>query len=142
MKALHFTMIILFLSLNCHGQTLFRWPMQATNEYSEVNDYYSVNNFVDRNSSSSFSEWNCGNRSYDNHRGMDIDLWPFQWSMMDNNYVMAVAAAPGRVVDAVDNQNNENNCGPGPHPNDYWNHITIRHADSSTSFYGHIRNGS
>lgn len=119
----------------------FIWPVKATPEYSEVNDFYSVNNYVDLNSASpGIADWNCGSRTYDGHRGLDIDLWPFFWSMMDNNYVQVVAAADGTVIWVDDNNNNEDNC-PGNLPGS-WNYIAIMHSDSSTSLYGHIRNNS
>lgn len=125
----------------CHAQTLFIWPVKKMPSYSEVADFYIVNNFVDSNNASTVQDWNCGDRTYSGHLGIDIDLWPFTWSMMDNNHIAAIAAAPGRVVAAVDNQNNENNCGQTGE-NQNWNYVAIRHADSSTSFYGHLRNNS
>ncbi|MES2774778.1 MAG: peptidoglycan DD-metalloendopeptidase family protein [Bacteroidota bacterium] len=122
-------------------QTLFIWPVKQMPSYGEVPGFYTTNNFVDSNNAAIIQDWNCGSRTYSGHRGIDIDLWPFTWSMMDGNYVAIVAAAPGRVVSAVDNLNNENNCGqPGADLN--WNYIAIRHADSSTSIYGHIRTNS
>ncbi len=128
-----------------HSQTQFIWPLKKMAAYSEVPDYYILNNYVDQNTAagtSAIQDWNCGTRTYDGHRGIDIDLWPFFWSMMDNNYVAVVAAAPGRVVAVDHSQNNENNCGTPPTGNLNWNYIAIRHADSSTSIYGHIRNNS
>ncbi len=122
-------------------QTLFIWPVQQMPSYSEVPGFYAVNNFVDSNNATTIQDWNCGNRTYSGHRGIDIDLWPFTWSVMDNNYVGVVAAAAGRVVGVTDNLNNEDNCGQmGADLN--WNYVAIRHADSSTSFYGHIRTNS
>jgi hypothetical protein len=117
--------------------------------YSEIADYFSINNFVDLDPAiGSVRDWNCGARTYDkstptpyNHRGIDIDLWPFYWNMMDNNYVAVVAAAAGRVVAVTDNLNNESNCGLAGE-NGTWNHIAIRHADSSTTIYGHLRRNS
>ena len=110
--------------------------------YSEVPDCYDVNNYVDRNATAgAVQDWNCGTRTYDGHGGMDIDLWPFWWNMMDNNYVAVVAAAAGRIVAIRQNQNNESNCA-APGENTTGNYIGIRHADSSTSFYYHIRTNS
>jgi murein DD-endopeptidase MepM/ murein hydrolase activator NlpD len=137
-----FVILIFFIAISSSKtQTLFIWPVKPISTYSEVAGYYVINNFVDQNTTAAILDWNCGTRTYDTHRGIDIDLWPFTWSMMDNNYVAVIAAAPGRVVAAVSNLNNENNCGqPGENTN--WNYIAIRHADSSTSIYGHIRTNS
>jgi murein DD-endopeptidase MepM/ murein hydrolase activator NlpD len=132
-------LIVVFIS---NAQVQYIWPLKAMPSYSEVPEYYGINNFVDRNPAAGATlDWNCGNRTYDGHGGIDMDLWPFYWSMMDNNYVAVVAAAAGRVIAAVSNLTNESNCGlPGENTN--WNYIAIRHADSSTSFYGHIRTNS
>lgn len=144
-------LVLIFMSagLFVHSQTQFIWPIKKMASYSEVADCYSVNNYVDQNTTAGATailDWNCGAganaRTYDGHLGVDIDLWPFHWNMMDNNYVAVVAAAPGTVVAVVVNQNNENNCGPGPYANSNWNYIAIRHSDNSTSIYGHIRDNS
>ncbi|MBL7743639.1 MAG: M23 family metallopeptidase [Chitinophagaceae bacterium] len=137
--------ILVVLDHPGESQTQFIWPLKKMPSYSEVPDYYILNNYIDQNTAagtSAIQDWNCGSRTYDGHRGIDIDLWPFFWSMMDNNYVAVVAAAPGRVVAVDHSQNNENNCGVPPTGNLNWNYIAIRHADSSTSIYGHIRNNS
>lgn len=123
------------------AQTLFMWPVQPMPSYSEVAGYYVTNNFVDQNNTIGILDWNCQTRTYNGHAGIDIDLWPFTWSMMDNNHVAVVAGASGRVVQVVQNNSNENNCGQ-PGENTTGNYIAIRHADSSTSFYFHIRDNS
>jgi hypothetical protein len=136
-------MSIIFFNVVCHAkaQTLFIWPVKSMPAYSEVAGFYITNNFVDSNNNATVQDWNCGARTYNGHQGIDIDLWPFTWSMMDNNYVAAIAAAPGRVAAVTDNLNNENNCGQTGEDSN-WNYIAIRHADSSTSFYGHLRTNS
>lgn len=109
--------------------------------YSEVPGFYATNNFVDLNPGAGLLDWNCGTRTYEGHNGIDIDLWPFTWSMMDNNYVAVTAAAPGRVVNVRDNGGNENNCGQAGENNTF-NFVAVRHADSTTAFYLHIRDNS
>ena len=138
--------IILLLSYNVPAfsqQPLFIWPLKVMDNYSYsgINDYYIINNFVDSNNNMTIQDWNCGNRTYPAHTGIDIDPWPFTWSMMDNNYVAVVAAAAGRVAEVSDNNNNENNCLQSGE-NTQANYITIRHVDSSTSVYVHIRDNS
>ncbi|MES2774779.1 MAG: peptidoglycan DD-metalloendopeptidase family protein [Bacteroidota bacterium] len=123
------------------AQVLFTWPVKQMPSYSEVPGFYVTNNFMDLNTGAGLQDWNCGARTYEGHNGVDIDLWPFTWSMMDNNYVAAVAAAAGRVVTVVHTMGNESNCG-APGENTTPNYIAIRHADSSTSFYVHIRDNS
>jgi murein DD-endopeptidase MepM/ murein hydrolase activator NlpD len=140
-----FYMLVTFCCLGyaVNSQTQFIWPLRKMPGYSEIPDYYDVNNYVDLNAAAgSTTDWNCQARTYDGHRGIDIDLWPFWWNMMDKNYVAVVAAAPGTVVAVTDNLNNENNCGSPPFANPNWNYIAIQHADNSTSLYGHIRTNS
>jgi hypothetical protein len=141
MKHLFLLIIFIDIAYLAKTQTLFIWPVKPMPAYSEVADFYVTNNFIDNNTTTAIQDWNCGTRTYNGHLGIDIDLWPFTWSMMDNNYVAAIAAAPGRVAAVTDNLNNENNCGQTGE-NTAWNYIAIRHADSSTSIYGHIRTNS
>jgi hypothetical protein len=142
MKIIFLLLVFSFSMLReTEAQTFFIWPVKAMPSYSEVTDFYVVNNYVDQDPTPDTLDWNCLKRSYDGHTGVDIDLWPFHWSMMDNNHIAAIAAAPGRVVAIRVNGNNENNCGQkGENPPG--NYIAIRHADSSTSFYFHIRDNS
>ena len=127
----------------------FGWPMRASSAYDDVPNYYVTSNYVDHNSATNpnddrdpavIDEYNCGNRTYDSHRGTDISIWPFWWRMMDNNYVYAVAAAPGIVAYVEDNNANENNCAcaVGANNNEVW----VMHADSSITEYKHIRTNS
>lgn len=125
----------------------FTWPLKPMPTYSEVNDYYSINNYVNqiRNAGGGSLDYNCGMRTYNNasgaHAGVDIDLWPFHWSMMENNYVAVVAAADGRVYEVDVANNNDNNC-EGNTPGT-WNHIYISHDNDKTlSYYGHLKNNS
>lgn len=141
MKIFFAILSYLLLLYPTKAQTLFSWPVRSMPSYNEIPNFYVTNNFVDQNMGVGVLDWNCGSRTYDGHGGIDIDLWPFTWSMMDNNHVAVVAAAPGRVVNVVDNRGNESNCAqPGEDGN--WNFIAVRHADSSTAFYGHIRDNS
>jgi murein DD-endopeptidase MepM/ murein hydrolase activator NlpD len=121
-------------------QPQFIWPLKVMDSYSEINNYYVTNNFVDHDNSAMTRDWNCFARTYDGHTGIDIDPWPFTWSMMEFEYVAVVAAAPGRVAEVSDNNNNDENCSPPGNPPA--NYITIRHADSSTSVYVHIKDNS
>lgn len=142
MKFLLIILIVMTAVNKGISQTQFIWPLKKMVAYSEVPDYYDVNNYVDQNTNAGATQdWNCGTRTYDGHGGIDIDLWPFWWSMMDKNYVAVVAAAAGQVVVVYQDQNNESNCG-APGENGNGNYIAIRHADNSTSFYVHIRTNS
>ena len=144
-----------FISLNAFSQnTQFIWPVIATNDYSEVTSFYTVNNYVDQDASGTFKDWKCLSKTYNGHTGIDIDLWPFSWSTKDNNYVAIVAAADGVVQTVQDQFTNDdssincttgtcvNNCSSGTSINTNINRIIIRHADSTQTVYMHIKRNS
>lgn len=118
---------------------LFSWPLRVSAAYDGIPNYYIIQNFVDDDTLNFLTtEYQCGDRTYDDHRGTDISLWPFWWAMMNENYVQVVAAAPGIVTVAVDDNNNETNCSC----NGNNNRITVLHSDSSRALYYHIRDNS
>lgn len=151
-NTLSFVLTLIFTYSYCQSPS-FIWPVKAMSDYDDMNDFYMTNNYVDHDPSTNRDDYICGNRTYDGHNGVDIDLWPFSWSMMQNNYVGVYAAADGTVSEVDDNNNNENNsvgcstsgnsnnCG-GSVPNVNWNHIEIIHANGYRTTYGHIRNNS
>jgi Peptidase family M23 len=132
-----------------HNHVLFNWPMRVKSEYDAVYSYFNQENFVDQEPSIDpdgdddnredpfIEDYRCNNRTYDEHRGQDINLFPFWWRMMDNNYVMAVAAAPGVIIDK-DDGNFDKNCSCIEPPN----RVTIEHADGTVSSYWHLKKNS
>lgn len=123
----------------------FIWPLKVSHEYSEINDYYSINNYVDHNPMDGVeTDWNCGTRTYQKgtyaHTGTDIDIWPFGWSMKNNDYVAVVAAADGTVTNITENQT-DNNC-LRPTDSGNWNLVEITHSDGSRTWYGHLKMNS
>lgn len=115
----------------------FIWPIKQAAGFNYPS-YYSVNNFVDLDPAvGSTLDWNCGTRTYDGHRGIDINNWPFWWHMMDNDQVEAVAAAPGTIIAKVDG-NPDRNCSCI----EPWNVIMIEHEDGYQSWYAHLKSGS
>ncbi len=122
---------------------VFQWPLRAAQQYAEMPDYYTISNYVDQDPATPQTlDYNCGNRTYDGHRGIDITLWPFMWHMMDNDYVEVVAAADGLVTTVNDEEQNDNNCMGGNSANTDNNTVIITHADSSISVYFHIKSFS
>lgn len=115
----------------------FIWPVRQAAGFN-YNSYYSINNFVDLDpAAGSVLDWNCGNRTYDGHRGIDINNWPFWWHMMDNDQVEAIAAADGIIIAKVDG-NPDHNCSCI----EPWNVIMIEHEDGYQSWYAHLKSGS
>lgn len=113
----------------------FNWPLKLKAGITDPS-YYGISNFVDQNSGSGLLDYNCGNRTYDGHKGTDIFLWPFPWMKMDNNEVEVIAADAGIIVAKYDG-NFDRHCA--------WvdgaqgNAIILQHADGSRSWYWHLK---
>lgn len=123
---------------------LFIWPV-VKNPTAPYNNVWSISNHVDHDSNypNFVLDWNCGDRTYDtsggyNHKGIDIFTWPFTWYQFQNNQAWAVAAANGIILDK-NNGNYDMNCAFNSSD---WNAVYILHDDGSTSWYGHLKNGS
>jgi len=120
------------------NHVLFGWPMRPTSDYDFQYNYFNLQNYVDQyRFSSNFRDYNCGDRTYDHHDASDINLWPFWWRMMDNNYVIAVAAAPGIILEKKDG-NFDHNCSNVGNAN----RITLKHDDGTLTYYYHLKKNS
>ncbi|MEP6712223.1 MAG: M23 family metallopeptidase [Ferruginibacter sp.] len=119
---------------------LFGWPMRPSSDYDFQYNYFNLQNYVDQirtPTNTSIEDYNCGDRTYDDHDASDINLWPFWWRMMDNNYIMAVAAAPGIIMEKIDG-NFDHNCTKVGSSNQ----ITLMHDDGSFTYYHHLKTNS
>ncbi len=117
--------------------TTFAWPLRSAGIGYFA--HYATSAFVDQNTAvGTFQDWNCGARSYDQHRGTDIFTWPYGWLSMDLSRLQTIAAAPGTILVRVDG-NADRSCAAG---GGNANLIVIQHADGSTAIYGHFKNGS
>ena len=124
---------------------LLDWPVAQNINYNEP-DYYGISNYVDHNASypNQIQDYNCGSMSYDlsngyNHAGIDIFSSPFPWMKMNNNQVIAVAAASGVIVYKV-GSNFDKNC--DFNNSEGWNAVYVAHEDGSTAWYGHLKENS
>lgn len=115
----------------------YGWPLRSTAPSGDAG-FYGISNFLDRDPSTGVSDWNCGARAYDGHRGLDVFPWPFPWTQMDNGTVEVVAAAPGVIIGKEDGRP-DRSCAFSQLP---WNAVYVRHDDGSTAWYGHLRTGS
>lgn len=127
-------------------RTLFAWPIRATSDYDIMYNIFNLENYVDQDPDVGTSsdddnrddhlieDYQCNNRTYDSHRGQDINLYPFWWNMMDRNYVMAVAAASG-VLLSKDDGHFDKNCECDEPPNI----VRVLHEDGSVSSYWHLK---
>lgn len=126
----------------------FKWPLAKADNFT-FNSYYGISNYVDHNPVAIGSQYGpsnldyfCGNKTYDtesgyNHAGVDIFLWPFEWYMVDNDFVEVVAAAPGVIIDKQDGFEDDHCSCEGQ-----WNAIYVRHDDGSVAWYGHMKRNS
>ncbi len=113
---------------------IFTWPLRASASL-DYNNYYAISNFVDQNRAQGVRDYACGARTYDQHNGVDIVTWPFEWMLFDNNAVEVIAAAPGIIIGKTDGFY-DRNCGCVS--ND-WNAVYIQHTDGSKAWYGHLK---
>jgi murein DD-endopeptidase MepM/ murein hydrolase activator NlpD len=115
----------------------FAWPL-VPHLGPEDFSYYGISAHIDEDPNPTLVlDYNCGNRTYDTHRGTDIFLYPFAWNRVDSAAIEVVAGADGIVIFKQDG-NPDHNCGPGGN----WNGVFLRHPDGSQSWYGHMANGS
>ena len=135
------------------ANVLFRWPM-ATASYRDFASWHIVN-FVDLDPDSfndnndrnpeEIGDYNCGDRTYDGHGGIDIAIDPYRWELKNSGFVKVIAAADGIIVFKHQGEFDEN-CGNL----DNWqgstgrgNNVVILHEDGTTaSFYMHMKDGS
>ena len=127
------------------GHPLFIWPIIQAEGF-DYESVWALSNYVDENPAypDQITDYNCGTRSYDttggyNHQGVDIFTWPFWWFQMDNDQSHVISAAAGQIVGKFDG-NYDRSCattGGG-----LGNSIYVEHEDGSTTWYGHMKNGS
>lgn len=85
------------------------WPLKAAAGFTDCSFYY-ISAHVDQNTTTgAITDYNCGTRNYDGHRGTDIAIGPFGFYKMDNSQVEVVSAAAGVIVDKSDG-NFDRNC--------------------------------
>jgi len=104
---------------------------------SGYNDFYGMSSYVDHDPTNQFQDYNCSNKSYDNHKGSDFFTFPFAWYLYDNNLAYVVNMFKGTIVLKQDG-NADTNC----IPNGVWNAVYVQHEDGSTMWYGHLKSGS
>ena len=118
----------------------FIWPFRKSIVVSEP-ALEAISNYLDQDEAEeSILDYNCGDRTYDGHRGLDIYTTPFSWYKMERDHGIVVAAAAGTIVEKVGDQP-ERSCSIDS-PAGGSNQIVLEHADGSLSLYAHMRTGS
>ncbi len=105
------------------------WPLPGTDARDWV-----INNYVDLDPTGGVDDFLGGSKSYDGHRGIDIDVPTFR--AMDADFPV-IAAFPGEVIAVTeDNEDRHTSCTGS------WNVVKVRHANGFEAFYGHIKRDS
>ncbi|MEZ4911935.1 MAG: peptidoglycan DD-metalloendopeptidase family protein [Saprospiraceae bacterium] len=113
------------------------WPLRKSVNL-EAPGYYLISNFVDHDLGNGIRDYDCGNRTYNGHKGTDIAIWPYPWYKQAQDHVEVIAAQSGVIINKFDG-NNDMSCQLN---NNSWNAIYIRHVDGSVAWYGHLKKNS
>lgn len=117
-----------------------QWPVRKSIIVTDA-DVQAISNFLDQDpSEGGILDYDCGDRTYDGHNGLDISLTPYSWYMMERDHAIVVAAAPGTIVEKVNNQP-ERSCTIDNSGGDN-NLVVIEQQDGSLALYAHMRTGS
>ncbi len=108
---------------------VLQWPVPGV----EGRDWV-INNYVDLDPGSGLRDYRGGVKTYEGHRGVDIDVPNFRW--MDGDHPI-VAAHAGEAVALHGAQPDRNTSCLGS-----WNFVRIRHDDGSVMIYGHLKRNS
>lgn len=119
---------------------LFKWPMRESIVVTDPS-VQAISGFFDHdNSEGGILDYDCGDRTYDGHKGLDIYLAPFSWYKMERDHGIVVAGAAGTITEKTNDQP-ERSCSI-ENPDGDNNLIVLEHADGSMSLYAHMRTGS
>ena len=111
-------------------QSNWPWPFSGA-----INRDWVVNNYIDLDQAfGSVRDYTGGQRTYDGHGGVDIDV-PSTRAMDANFPVRAVAA--GQVISLDESQPDRNLACNGN-----WNFVTVRSSDGYEVTYGHLKKDS
>ena len=114
------------------------FPLTGSAHFNDFG-FHAIANFVDHDNGSNIVDYNCGDTTYNGHKGTDYFLWPFEWNKMDNEDVQVIAAAAGIIIDKQDGFSDRSCTWRGASD---WNAVYISHADGSVAWYGHLKQGS
>lgn len=120
------------------------WPLRQAVGFNDPG-YYGISNYIDQDPRANFiKEYNCGQRTYDGHRGTDIYTYPYFWKKMVGNEVEIIAAADGVIVAKYDGNPDTScaNCDPNS-PTCQWNAVFVKsNIDGTIVWYGHMKKNS
>lgn len=106
--------------------------------------FFHIYNYVDHDPAlGRVSDYQCGGRTYDGHRGTDYFAYPFMWQAMEQDQIWITAAAPGTIIRKI-NGNFDQECffDFSFNGSRQWNAVYLRHDDGTIGWYGHLKNNS
>ena len=116
------------------SSTPLLWPVSGV----EGRDWV-MGNYVDLDPTSGTRDYTgatgSGAKTYDGHKGVDISAPNFRW--MDSSVPLVLAAASGVVTAIRDGEPDRNTSCTGQA-----NFVHVKHPDSRTALYLHLRKGS
>lgn len=119
--------------------TFFAWPIRAVGAAALDPGVHGISNFVDAAMAmGTLQDYECGTRTYDGHRGVDIFSWPFPWNRMAADEIEVVAGAPGTIVSKQDGFPDQSCSTSGGQ----WNAVYVLQDDGSVAWYGHLKRNS
>jgi murein DD-endopeptidase MepM/ murein hydrolase activator NlpD len=123
---------ILLSDGGCNAAAFARlvWPLPGTDSINWV-----INNYVDLDTTSSLRDYTNGAKTYNGHRGIDIDVPSFR--AMDNDFPVN-AAASGRVIAVVDGNPDRNLACVSNNAN----YVRVLQDDCSVGWYAHLKRNS
>lgn len=146
MKTLTTSIALLGLAALANGQTLttqgagnqglrasqpkaWVWPMPG-----EDGQQWVINNYVDLDSGPGLLDYMGGTKTYNGHRGIDIDVPTFR--AMDADF--RIRAVEDGVVIGLDDAHYDRNTSCSGQ----WNFVTVLQDDGYTTIYGHLKQNS
>lgn len=135
-KSLHNSKKLIFKK-NTQEIPSFIWPVKQAEGFT-YNDVWAISNYIDHSDSSEIIDYNCGNKSYNGHNGIDIYTWPFSWKQMDDEQADIIAAEAGIILGKTDGYTDQSCAMNGGN----WNAVYVIHSDGSVAWYGHMKTNS
>lgn len=117
----------------------FDWPLRQATNFNDPG-YYVIDAGVDHKPGTGLQDYNCNAtpRTYEEHRGIDIGIYPFQWHKVNDNQVEVIAAETGIIMARQDGFSDKN-CGDSEEEG---NCIVLLHSDGSLTTYAHLKKNS
>ncbi len=107
----------------------YSWPLPGIE-----NGDWVINNYVDLDPGPGVIDYRGGQKTYDGHRGVDIDVPNFRY--MDADFPI-LAVEDGTVVALDDSHYDRHTSCTG-----VWNFVTVEHANGWKAIYGHLKQDS